>query len=235
MYGSGARVALRFDTALKVRGGAQGAAGLGFFPGAIVALKGKNGGGGWFLVTEILAVRANPTCLLQVTHPFLQIPPLKPSPADRLSKISTSSEFSMCVVSGPYTPDADLSYKPWRALLNILKTSKPTVILLVSLSSLISGSDILRQHQIGPFIDAAHPKIKNGDVDLTPAQLFRSQIIAPLRGVLDSCPGSIAVVIPSIRDIISRQAVFPQGELEPDLSGTDAVSLSPYVTIKCLY
>lgn len=60
MYGSGARIALRFDPALKFRGGPQGAGGLGFFPGAMVALKGKNGGGGWFLVTEILAVRATP-------------------------------------------------------------------------------------------------------------------------------------------------------------------------------
>lgn len=64
MYGSGARIALRFDPALKIRGGPQGAGGLGFFPGAMVALKGKNGGGGWFLVTEILAVRATPACSL---------------------------------------------------------------------------------------------------------------------------------------------------------------------------
>lgn len=56
MLASGARVSLRFDPALKIRGGAQGAGASGLFPGAIVALKGKNGGGGWFLVTEILSV-----------------------------------------------------------------------------------------------------------------------------------------------------------------------------------
>jgi DNA polymerase alpha subunit B len=39
----------------------------------------------------------------------------------------------MCIVSGPYTADADLSYKPWRALLNVIKTTKPTVILLVTI------------------------------------------------------------------------------------------------------
>lgn len=61
MLSSGARIPLRFDPSLKIRGGAQGAGGLGLFPGAIVSLKGKNGGGGWFLVTEILAV-----CILRL-------------------------------------------------------------------------------------------------------------------------------------------------------------------------
>jgi DNA polymerase alpha subunit B len=55
MLSSGARVPLRFDPSLKIRGGAQGT-GVGLFPGAIVALKGKNGGGGWFLVNEVLVV-----------------------------------------------------------------------------------------------------------------------------------------------------------------------------------
>ena len=58
MMGSGARIPLRFDTDVKVRKGKQGSGGQGFFPGAIVAVKGKNGGGGSFLVTEILSVSA---------------------------------------------------------------------------------------------------------------------------------------------------------------------------------
>jgi DNA polymerase alpha subunit B len=56
MMGSGIRVPLRFDPSVKVRGGVKGAGGLGLFPGAIVAVRGKNGGAGWFLVSEILAV-----------------------------------------------------------------------------------------------------------------------------------------------------------------------------------
>lgn len=55
--GSGARVPLRFSPTLKIRGGPQGASSVGLFPGAIVALKGRNGGGGMFVVEEILAVR----------------------------------------------------------------------------------------------------------------------------------------------------------------------------------
>jgi hypothetical protein len=49
-------VPLRLDSALRIRGSAHGAGGIGLFPGAIVALKGKNGGGGYFLATEVLSV-----------------------------------------------------------------------------------------------------------------------------------------------------------------------------------
>jgi DNA polymerase alpha subunit B len=58
MMGSGIRVSLRFDPGVKIRGNAERTEGIGLFPGAIVALRGKNGGGGWFLVNEILAVRS---------------------------------------------------------------------------------------------------------------------------------------------------------------------------------
>ncbi|RDB17930.1 DNA polymerase alpha subunit B [Hypsizygus marmoreus] len=193
MHASGARVPLRFDPGLLIRGGAQGSGGTGIFPGAIVALKGKNGGGGWFLVTEILS-----------------LPPLKPSPA-ALGLTGTKSDpgsidtpFSMFIVSGPYTQDTDLSYKPWKRLVETIKAAKPTVVLL-----------------IGPFIDVQHPILKTGEVDATPASLFRSRFIDPLRMFLDSSPGSIALIVPSVRDLISRQAVFPQGELGAELTNAD--------------
>lgn len=56
MMGSGVRIPLKFDSDVKIRRGAKGVGGVGLFPGAIVALKGRNGGGGWFSVEEILAV-----------------------------------------------------------------------------------------------------------------------------------------------------------------------------------
>jgi len=39
--------------------------------------------------------------------------------------------FSMCIVSGPYTPDSDLRYKPWHQLLESIKSTAPAVVLLV--------------------------------------------------------------------------------------------------------
>ncbi|KAJ3979201.1 hypothetical protein F5890DRAFT_1478726 [Lentinula detonsa] len=49
---SGKRILVRFHPALRIRGGAQGAGGLGFFPGAVVALKGRNSGTGHFIIIE---------------------------------------------------------------------------------------------------------------------------------------------------------------------------------------
>lgn len=56
MLSSGARVPLILDPAVKLRGTVRGVGGIGIYPGAIVALKGKNGGGGYFLATEVLGV-----------------------------------------------------------------------------------------------------------------------------------------------------------------------------------
>lgn len=53
MMGSGARVPLKLDPTFKIRRGHNT---VGFFPGAIVALKGRNGGGGWFSISEVLSV-----------------------------------------------------------------------------------------------------------------------------------------------------------------------------------
>lgn len=55
MMGSGVRIPLRFSAPLKIHGSTR----TGFFPGAIVALRGRNGGGGWFSVSEVLPVGDN--------------------------------------------------------------------------------------------------------------------------------------------------------------------------------
>jgi DNA polymerase alpha subunit B len=40
---------------------------------------------------------------------------------------------------------------------------------------------------------------------------------------LDSVPGSIALIVPSVRDLVSDHAVFPQGELSADVTRGDPV------------
>jgi hypothetical protein len=65
----------------------------------------------------------------------LQMPPMKSSPMSLGTGIKPEpgdSAFSMCIASGPFTPDADLNYKPWQTLFESLKTTKPTVLLLVN-------------------------------------------------------------------------------------------------------
>lgn len=135
MMGSGARIPLKFDAVVKVRGGSKGIGGMGLFPGAIVALRGKNGGGGWFLVEEILAVGSLCHVLPLSCANDLQMPPMRPSPISFGTGIKPEpgdSAFSMCIASGPFTSDADLNYKPWQTLYETLKTTKPAVLLLVN-------------------------------------------------------------------------------------------------------
>lgn len=190
---NGARVPLRFDSALRIRGSVQGAGGIGLFPGAIVALKGKNGGGGYFLATEVLSM-----------------PPLKASPAScgvldpKQDPEMGNEPISICVVCGPYTSDTDLNFKPWRTLLPTLNATKPNVLLLV-----------------GPFIDSSHAKIKAGDSDLSATNIFKGRIADPLRAFLAASPESIVLVVPSVRDLVSTHAVFPQPELDWDLFPAD--------------
>ncbi|KAF8967116.1 DNA polymerase alpha/epsilon subunit B-domain-containing protein [Flammula alnicola] len=189
MLSSGARIPLILDPTIKIRGSVRGIGGVGIYPGAIVALKGKNGGGGYFLATEVLG-----------------IPPLKSSPAaqgiidPKLDPMASQNPASMFVACGPFTTDADTGYKPWRALLQQIKVQKPDVLLL-----------------IGPFVDAAHPKIKAGDLDVSPANLFRAHFVDPLKAFLSVSPGSIVLLIPSVRDLTSNHAAFPQPELDASI------------------
>ena len=42
------------------------------------------------------------------------------------------SSFSMFIASGPFTPDADLQYKPWQNLAQAISKESPDAVLLVS-------------------------------------------------------------------------------------------------------
>jgi DNA polymerase alpha subunit B len=195
MLASGARVPLRLDPAIKVKGCVQGSGGHGFYPGQIVALQGRNGGGGYFHATSILS-----------------IPPLKPSPTaqgvldPKTDPSIGEKDSTVCIASGPFTPDSDLFFKPWRAFLETLNAKKPHTLILV-----------------GPFIDVSHPKIQNGETDASPASVFRARFLDPLRKFLQSSPSSIVVVIPSVRDILSRHCVFPQSEFEAEITDSHPV------------
>ncbi|KAH7885091.1 DNA polymerase alpha, subunit B [Phlebopus sp. FC_14] len=187
MMGSGVRVPLRLAPETKLRGGLKGINGIGFFPGAIVALRGRNGGGGFFLVDEIL-----------------ELPPINapsPPPSD------PNATFSMCIACGPFTADADLEYKSWTKFLDVLRSTRPAVVLL-----------------LGPFIDVSNSRIKEGEINETPETLFQLQFIDKIREFLAQSPRSLVLIVPSVSDIISDHAVFPQREFEAEFSSGDLVS-----------
>ncbi|KAJ3754976.1 DNA polymerase alpha/epsilon subunit B-domain-containing protein [Lentinula raphanica] len=173
---SGKRISVRLDPALKIRGGAQGAGGLGMFPGAVIGFKGKNGGTSTFSATEILVPPA-----------LASSPSMKPSPDD--------DSYSTMVASGPFTPDTDLRYIPWATFVHALRRTKPGALIL-----------------IGPFVSAVHPLIQAGEIDETPLELFHRIFLNPLRNFLSLSPGSIVILVPSVRDLISTHTVYPQCE-----------------------
>lgn len=49
-------------------------------------------------------------------------------------------------------------------------------------------------------------------MDMTPMDLFRSTLLEPLQQLLDGLPGTTVVTVPSVRDLVSDHAVFPQSE-----------------------
>ncbi|KAJ4000431.1 DNA polymerase alpha/epsilon subunit B-domain-containing protein [Lentinula boryana] len=188
---SGKRIPVRFHPALRIRGGAQGAGGLGLFPGAIVALKGKNSGTGSFSATEILVV-----CARRLPPSLSSSPSMKPSPDD--------DSFSMYLASGPYTPDTDLNYKPWDSFSQMIRRTKPAVLVLM-----------------GPFVDTFHPLIQAGEIDQTPLDLFHRVFLDPIRDFLNLSPGSTVILVPSVRDLISTHAVYPQCEFSRLVTKSD--------------
>lgn len=56
MLGSGSRVLIKFEPDMKVRGAPPSSGGIGLFPGCLVGLRGRNGGGKLFAAHEILMV-----------------------------------------------------------------------------------------------------------------------------------------------------------------------------------
>lgn len=55
-------------------------------------------------------------------------------------------------------------------------------------------------------------------MDETPSEMFHRHFTEGLREFLDESPGSIAILVPSVRDIISSHAAFPQAELEAEFA-----------------
>lgn len=80
---------------------------------------------------------------------------------------------------------------------------------------------------MGPFVDTLHPLIKAGEVEETPLELFQRVFLEPLRDFLSWSPGSIVVLIPSLRDLISTHAVYPQAEFRRTVIKSDPVCKFP--------
>ncbi|KXL44844.1 hypothetical protein M433DRAFT_108778 [Acidomyces richmondensis BFW] len=189
----------RMGAGLRVRLKFQPGVGYDLFPGKIVGLQGTNVSGEYFAVTEILEI------------PILGPPASTPAELDvhndRLSGHDGQVRpLSMLVASGPYTTDSDLSFAPFHALLAKAKELVSDVLILT-----------------GPFLDLEHPIIASGDLEeqlpadakiqpdrATLHDVFRVLIAEPLQRLVHAIPTVTIIMVPSVRDAISKHVSWPQ-------------------------
>ncbi|WVR05995.1 hypothetical protein IAU60_003023 [Kwoniella sp. DSM 27419] len=194
LLGAGRRIALRFAPApsLRVRGGAPGVKGFGLFPGCLACVKGRNGGGDSFVVEEVLLPA--PSALAQSSKSDL----LAFQHGDKLS----GEPLSMITAAGPYTLEDDLTFAPLDALIRVASDDRPDVLLL-----------------LGPFVDNQHPMIIAGAINQSPAEIFAEHVSRRLQRLVEASPATVIILIPSVRDIVSRHMAFPQSMLEKEALG----------------
>lgn len=157
-----------------------------FFPGQIVAVKGVNASGNYFAVSEILEIPTLPTTATSASE--------MTAIASRLS----AGPLTIMVASGPYTTEDNLHFEALDEICRRAVETSPDVVILT-----------------GPFIDSEHPLIKTGDFDIegvdsqengTLEDLFRVKISRKIRRI----EKSLVLLIPTIRDAVSRHISFPQ-------------------------
>lgn len=186
--GAGLRVPLKVDSLSSVN----------FFPGQIVALKGINASGNYFSVKEVL--------------PAPLLPPAASSAAaidninERLES-DVNSPLNVIIASGPYTADDNLDFEPLHEVCHKAAESYADSLILM-----------------GPFLDLEHPLLASGDFDLpevkgydpetaTLATVFRHCITAPLQKLVTAVPSITIVLVPSVRDVLSKHVSWPQEQL----------------------
>ncbi|KAF2486215.1 DNA polymerase alpha subunit B N-terminal-domain-containing protein [Neohortaea acidophila] len=166
-----------------------------FFPGKIVALRGTNVSGEYFSATEVLEM------------PSLPVAASTPDELDvHHARLSGDQPLRIHVASGPYTTDSDLSFAALHALLEQSEAQKSDVLILT-----------------GPFLDLEHPLVASGDFEdhlpsdakiepdrATINDVFRILIAQPLQRLALAVPAITIIMVPSMRDVISRHVSWPQ-------------------------
>jgi DNA polymerase alpha subunit B len=210
--GAGLRVPLRMERAA-----------YDFFPGKIVALRGNNPSGEYFSVSEVLPV------------PSLQLPATAPTNMDIHNERLQSQDgtetrpLNIIIGAGPYTTDADLSFDSLHELCSQAAETKADLLILS-----------------GPFIDIEHPKVASGDFSLPPdskidlstatlTDVFRILISQPLSRLAQTLPGITIILVPSVRDAVSKHVSWPQDRLTRKELGLpkQATCVTNPMTVSC--
>ena len=177
--------------------------GFQFFPGQIVALKGINASGEDFAASEILQVPLLKSAASAPSTLEAHVQRLRGGP-DAMDDGSEPAPLSILLGAGPYTADDNLDFEPLHALCSQAADTYADALILT-----------------GPFIDIDHPLIASGDFDLpdealaepdtvTTATIFKYMISLALNALVASNPHITILLVPSVKDAISKHVSWPQ-------------------------
>ncbi|TPX31297.1 hypothetical protein SmJEL517_g05350 [Synchytrium microbalum] len=181
---------------VKLDLGGVSESGFALFPGQIVVVQGSNPTGRVCNVTKIHHPPPLPLAQTAATQ-LLELYPA--GDGDKLRPIN------IAIASGPYTLEDSTSFEPLEDLVVNFQKDPPDVVIL-----------------LGPFIDADHPIIRSEELDVTLEELFAQQISARLERMLANRPSTKIVMVPSVRDAVSRWICFPQPPLASALRPEEA-------------
>jgi DNA polymerase alpha subunit B len=191
--GMGLRVPLKMD---KIRSWS-------FFPGQIVALRGRNATGNEFVVNEVLEIPLLPNAASPAATLEGHLEKFKGGP-DAMDSDAHPTPLTIMYASGPYTADDNLDYEPLHALCSQASDSYADALILT-----------------GPFLDIDHPLIATGDFDLpedatvdpdtaTMSTVFKYLFSSALNRACSANPNLTVILVPSVRDIIDKHVSWPQ-------------------------
>lgn len=188
---SGVRVPLKFDNI----------ASYDLFPGKVVAVRGTNASGEYFQVSQILKLPDMPS----PAHSPAALDAVRERLVASGDEGASTKPLNILVGSGPYTADTNLDFEPLQALCEQAASTNADALILV-----------------GPFLDLEHPMVASGDFPPLPASLnidvdaanlidvFRGLITLPIQKLVAAVPSITILMVPSVRDAISKHAAFPQ-------------------------
>ncbi|OWB71598.1 hypothetical protein B5S31_g1288 [[Candida] boidinii] len=174
-----------------------------FFPGQIVALKGRNPSGEFFEVHENIEI------------PYLNAPVSTKDDLITYKNILNNNNLKIVFTSGPYTTSKELDYSNLKKFVEKMNNEvKPNVIVMT-----------------GPFIDITHPRIADGTLSFKESEVDQQQqqqqpktldevfkfYIAPI--LKNLLPTINVILIPSTKDANNKHAAYPQDSFDRKLLG----------------
>ena len=180
--GVGRRIRLNFDNIEEIS----------LFAGQLVAFKGKNANGDFFLVNEVLNI------------PYPGAPVSTDEDIINYKELLGNDSLKIVVTAGPYIPENAFDLSHLINFVERINTSVRPHILIM----------------FGPFIDVTNTMIMNGTIPEFPElksqpstldELF-TKIIAPILKMID--PAIQVILIPSTRDASSNHASYPQDSFD---------------------